>query len=245
MVYQVKMDDFEGPLELLIHLIEKEKMDISTVSIYLVIDEYLSYVRHHVLCVNEGSCFLYMASVLMYIKSMYLLPRSQEKKIEADEDLQAIELRLLEYKKIKEAQKKLEERREVFQKCYRRGEQMELNFKEDVNYRVNVYQLAKRFAVIIKKKQFVHKIENRPQDKVTMEDRILDLRRLFSKKERVIFDYILDLSCSRLDLICIFLALLELIKQQFLGICYVEKPSSLTEVVSVASIWIVKKENVG
>lgn len=242
MVYQVRIENFEGPVDLLIHLIEKEQMDISTISIYLVIDEYLNYIRRNVICVNEGSCFLYMASVLMYIKSIYLLPSYQEKVIQEDEDLQEIEERLIEYKKIKEAQKKLEQQYESFQRCYKRGDQMELNFKEDINYRVNVYQLAKFFSVLMNKKNFVDKVENMPEDPVTTEEKISDLRDMFSRQKKMILENILLTSQSRSDLVCLFLAILELIKQQFLTIYY---SSDKVEITSLSSVWIVKKDKVG
>lgn len=102
MDYKFKINDFEGPLDLLLHLIKESKMDIFNIEIVSLTNQYLDFISHmEELNLSIASSYLVMASELMYMKSNYLLPRPEkedEDEIDAKEELIN---RLIEYKNIK------------------------------------------------------------------------------------------------------------------------------------------------
>ena len=105
----VRVLDFEGPLHLLIHLIEKNKMDIYDIPIVSITDQYIEYLHSLTeLDLEEGSQFLVMASLLLQIKSRMLLPKTEmEDEEEADPREMLVQM-LVEYRRIKEVSKQLE-----------------------------------------------------------------------------------------------------------------------------------------
>ena len=115
--YEIKIENFEGPLDLLCHLIDKNKMDIYDIKISEIADQYIEYIN----AMEEANLeitseFLVMASTLLYIKSKGLLPNQVENEEELTEE-QLIE-RIIEYKKYKEITKKLKEGYEEFSKRF-------------------------------------------------------------------------------------------------------------------------------
>ena len=123
MDYKFKINDFEGPLDLLLHLIKESKMDIFNIEIVSLTNQYLDFISHmKELNLSIASSYLVMASELMYIKSNYLLPRPEKE--EDDDEIDAKEElinRLIEYKKYKETTpifKELEEKRKEHGNAY-------------------------------------------------------------------------------------------------------------------------------
>ena len=111
--YAIKIENFEGPLDLLCHLIDKNKMDIYDIKISEITDQYIEYINQmEKLNLDVTSEFLIMATTLLYIKSKNLLPKQEEAEEELSEE-QLIE-RIIEYKKYKEITKKLKENYEVY-----------------------------------------------------------------------------------------------------------------------------------
>ena len=106
--YAIKIENFEGPLDLLCHLIDKNKMDICDVKISNITDQYIDYInKMEELNLEITSEFLIMASTLLYLKSKTLLPVDNEEKEEISEE--ELLRRIIEYKKYKEITKKLKE----------------------------------------------------------------------------------------------------------------------------------------
>lgn len=106
--YAIKIENFEGPLDLLCHLIDKNKMDICDVKISEITDQYIDYIdTMEELNLEITSEFLIMASTLLYLKSKTLLPVETEEKEELSEE--ELLRRIIEYKKYKEITKKLKE----------------------------------------------------------------------------------------------------------------------------------------
>src|SRR3989337_2693961 len=110
--YTVRLEMFEGPLDLLLHLIHKNELDITNIPIALITEQYLEYLKlMKVLNLDVAGENLLMASTLLYIKSKALLPTSSEEEGEEGEDPRAeLIRRLLEYQKYKEAAVELEKR---------------------------------------------------------------------------------------------------------------------------------------
>lgn len=124
--YSIKLDNFEGPLDLLCHLIEKNKMDINQVKISDITDQYIEYLnKMQEMNLEIASEFIVMASTLIYIKSKSLLPNQNEDEEELTEE-QLLQ-RIIEYKKYKEIIKTLREQfNEYSKRFYKTAEQIEL-----------------------------------------------------------------------------------------------------------------------
>ena len=113
--YAIKIDNFEGPLDLLIYLIEKNKMDIYDINLTQITEQYMEYLnKMEELNLEIASEFLVMASSLLYLKSKRLLPKQEEEEEELTEE--ELIRRIIEYKKYKEISKQLKESYATFSK---------------------------------------------------------------------------------------------------------------------------------
>ena len=107
--YEIKIENFEGPLDLLCHLIEKNKLDICEVKISEITDQYIDYINNmEQMNLEVTSEFLIMASTLLYLKSKTLLPKDSEEEEELTEE--ELLKRIIDYKKYKEVSLKLKDR---------------------------------------------------------------------------------------------------------------------------------------
>ena len=115
--YSIKTNNFEGPLDLLCHLIDKNKMDIYDINISQITDQYIDYINNmEKMNLDVTSEFLVMASTLLYLKSKHLLPKTQDDEEEISEE--ELIRRIIEYKKYKEITKKLKENYLEYSKRY-------------------------------------------------------------------------------------------------------------------------------
>ena len=115
--YSIKTNNFEGPLDLLCHLIDKNKMDIYDINISQITDQYIDYLNNmEKMNLDVTSEFLVMASTLLYLKSKHLLPKTQDDEEEISEE--ELIRRIIEYKKYKEITKKLKENYLEYSKRY-------------------------------------------------------------------------------------------------------------------------------
>ena len=124
--YAIKLENFEGPLDLLCHLIDKNKMDIYDINVSEITDQYIEYINQmEQLNLEITSEFLVMSSTLLYLKSKHLLPKVQEEEEEITEE--ELIRRIIEYKKYKEITKKLKENFLQYSKrFYKSAEEIEL-----------------------------------------------------------------------------------------------------------------------
>lgn len=124
--YAIKVENFEGPLDLLCHLIDKNKMNINDIKISDITDQYLDYLKQmEKMNLDVTSEFLVMASTLLYLKSKSLLPKQENEEEELTEE--ELIRRIIEYKKYKEISSKLKENFLLYSKRYfNQAEQIEL-----------------------------------------------------------------------------------------------------------------------
>ena len=124
--YSIKVNNFEGPLDLLCHLIDKNKMDIYDINLSDITDQYIEYIdQMDQMNLEITSEFLVMSSTLLYLKSKHLLPKEQEDEEEITEE--ELIRRIIEYKKYKEITKKLKENFvEYSKRFYKMAEEIEL-----------------------------------------------------------------------------------------------------------------------
>lgn len=215
--YRVTLDVFEGPLDLLLRLIEREELDISRVSLSLVADQYLA----HVAQLSETSAanladFLVIAAKLVLIKSRALLPKMEEEQEEdRDEEGEELEHQLREYKRFKEAAQALRQIEERGLKTYPR---IAAPVQPQQRLEPGSVTLADLVAAC-KRALEAHPIAQ-PVDQVVapivvhIADCIKTITELLRRHRRLRFSTLMRRARSRLEIIVSFLALLELLKQQ-------------------------------
>ncbi|MCS6771319.1 MAG: segregation/condensation protein A [Kiritimatiellae bacterium] len=214
--YHVRLDVFEGPLDLLLYLIKRDELDIYNIPIEHITRQYMQYLEAmQMLDLNIAGEFLVMAATLMLIKSRMLLPVEERPELEADEEDPRWDLvrQLLEYKKFKDAALHLEklalQREDVFA---REGEHVELGPAPDVALRdVSIFDLISAFTEALKKAPNENVAEIF-QEQYTVAEKIDELSRLMKERPSLQLGELLGRMRSRYEMICTFLAVLELIR---------------------------------
>ena len=214
--YTVKVDIFEGPLDLLLHLIKQHQLDIYDIPIALVTEQYLEYIRiMKSLDLTIAGEFLVMAATLMYIKSRMLLPVPVEDEEEEGEDPRAeLVQRLVEYKRFKEAALHLSHQallgRDVFIRPAQEIEAEAGEIEADLFHLID----ALRELLTQQKMDDFHEVT---LERITLREKIRELyEKLQGVGEAVPFSELFAPLSSRVELIITFLALLELIRSGML-----------------------------
>lgn len=218
MTYKVKLEVFEGPLDLLLFLIKKEEVDIYDIPIAKITDQYLEYLElMQLLDLSIAGEFLVMAATLMHIKSKLLLPPDEtEPENEEEQDPRAeLVKRLLEYKKFKEAAAELSQK-ESHQKHFfaRVGSGVnidELPAPEDEAFEASLFDLITAFTKVLKDipKDVFHQVI---KDEFTVSEKIHDILHMLVDEKKVMFTDLFKAARNKFEIITTFLAILELIK---------------------------------
>jgi segregation and condensation protein A len=211
-------DVYEGPLDLLLHLIRKQDIDIYDIPIGRITQQYLSYVEKlRELDVNIAAEFIYMAAVLIHIKSKMLLPRDPATASESQDDPRAeLVNRLIEHEKFKSAAQMLMQKQQIEDAVWSNPALKDFKDAEgtEPELAADVIDLVKTFQ------QILDRARNRPmiqvdEESVTVGQMIEYLRRRLSLEDRPIrLKQMLRNVESRQTLVCMFLALLEMVRLQ-------------------------------
>lgn len=214
MSYKLRLDKFEGPLDLLLHLIKQNEVDVYDIPIASIADQYIEYLdMMKELDLDVASEFLVMAATLMEIKSRMLLPtQPDEEEPEEDPRFELIE-QILEYKKYKELSMNLGDLHE------RESEYFQRDFREDVDvqvqeplFEVSLFELLQAFQRVLEYAS-VDSFREVTLDEVSIEDMMQDLRAMLRERKNVLLEEIFkNRPRSKIILITTFLALLELIR---------------------------------
>ena len=221
----IKIDKFEGPLGLLLQLIEKEELDITEISLAKIADQYIEYIRNSEhLKPEEMADFLVVAAKLLLIKSRALLPFL---KGEAEAEIQEFEQQLRMYKEFLEAAKKIEaiisKKRFSFAREFNRQAVLASAHLFSPPKRLKAVTLRDIFNEIIKNIQPPEELEEQSLEQaVNIEDKILAIQQSLINKLKVSFNYVLAAAQNKTEIIVSFLALLELIKQRNVIVAQVE-----------------------
>ena len=210
----IRLDAFEGPLDLLLHMIKKEEIDIWNIPIAHVTEQYLEYLRiMEDLNINIAGEWLVMAATLIYIKSRMLLPpdpsENPNEEIE-DDPRRELVYELLEHQKFKNAAEMLFTREEVENAVWAKPPADALEDASEV-VSVTLFDLLRAFHDIVQRFEEQDAMEVAQQE-VTVEQKIADIRRLFMIHDRVLFSTFFAAVNSKQHLIATFLALLELVR---------------------------------
>ena len=212
---KIKIEKFEGPLDLLLQLIEQEELDVIDISLVQVTNQYLEYLDQadHIEPANLAD-FLVIAAQLLLIKSRALLPHLE---IDEDEELSADELsfRLQEYKKFRDISEKIKgiyfSRRHSFEQQYFHTGEKVFYSGDNLGSKILVVAFRKLIQVLEKQEKLQ---EETVQKTVSIREKITMIRTFISKDAKVKFGSLLNNASGKIDMIVTFLALLELIKQQ-------------------------------
>jgi segregation and condensation protein A len=232
--YSVKLDIFEGPLDLLLFLIKRDKIDIYDIPIAHITKQYLEYIElMKDLDLEIAGEFIVMAATLMRIKVKMLLPKTQDEEEEEDprEELVAA---LVEYRKFKEAAQILREKETEQLRLFSRKDYSYLDKlpEDEILVEASLHDLIYAFKRIIdgQPKETFHTID---YPKVNIEDRIEYVLNCLLQKDGVVFSELFSDTPIKLVMVVTFMAILELIRLQRI---YIRQTKQFSE------IWVYRNE---
>lgn len=212
--YQVRLEKFEGPLDLLLHLIKKNEINIYDIPIALITQQYLEYLSlMKSLNLSVAGEFLVMAATLVQIKSRMLLPVNEHEADEEDGPDPREELirRLLEYKRYKDAASQLDNRERIWREVFVRDQVPEAvsQSSETPLEEVTLFDLVDALQTVLLRTSDQQLMEIAPEN-LTVKDRMNAILEALQAKESVTFLSLFENHCYRTLIIVTFLALLEL-----------------------------------
>ena len=214
--YAVKIDNFEGPLDLLCHLIEKNKMNIYDINLSEITDQYVDYLKEQEkMNLEIASEFLVMASTLLYLKSKNLLPKQEDDEEEITED--ELIRRIIEYKKFKEISKILKQNYLEYQNRYfKQPEEIKLPKQKiekdyDKNVIPDIYKnvIEKNASKINQNAKNIEKIAI--TDNYTVASKVRQMFKVLIKQKQFIFNKLFSIKKhNKQEVVTAFSGLLEL-----------------------------------
>ncbi|MDO4941982.1 MAG: segregation/condensation protein A [Lachnospiraceae bacterium] len=228
MAIEVKLTAFEGPLDLLLHLIEKNKIDIYDIPISVITEQYLEYLEEmRQADLDIMSEFLVMATTLLRIKSQMLLPKEVNEDGEEEDPREELVQRLIEYKMYKYASGELKDWEVEAGKCLYKNPSLPrevASYREPIDPQklierqgVTLEQLKEVFEFVLKRRtDKLDPVRSRfgeiRQDEVKVEDKLIHIRKRIKSEKRMTFQGLLEEQPTKVEVVVTFLALLELMK---------------------------------
>ncbi len=213
-IYNIKIPVFEGPFDLLLHLIRENKIDIYDIPIALITSQYLEYLEMmKELNLEIAGDFLVMAATLIHIKSRLLLPPDEETPAEEQEDPRAeLVQRLLEYQRYKEAAVDLRSKEDLWIRIFHREPLSDSaeDEKELYLFDVNLFDLLDAFKKLLEKAP--PEVISITKETLTVKDKMSMIMEMIEGQEAVRFEDLFKDGITRIQLIVTFVALLELIR---------------------------------
>jgi segregation and condensation protein A len=214
-IYKVETPIYEGPLDLLLHLIESAQLDITTLALAHVTDQYLVHMRRlQELKADEVSAFIVIAAKLVQIKSEALLPRPPDREPGEEDPGEALARQLRIYKQYRNIAEQLKQRTELGLHTYLRlTPPPKIEGTVDLSG-INIHDLlaAAKMAILRAQKKTLLNNVVAPA-RITIREKITQISTILRRQKRVTFWNLLGKKKSRIDIVVTFLALLELIKR--------------------------------
>ncbi len=228
--YRARLNEFEGPLDILLHFVKADELDIYNIPISRITKDFLNYINFmQSLDIELAGEFLVMASELMKIKARMLIPQLDEEGNVIEEDPRLTLVRkLLEYKRFKDASEEItametEQKKRSFRRNFDNDEkEFEKGFETDYSLKnVTIFNLIKAYKRVISsiRREIIHPIELL---NYTPENQKEFLALELSKEEEIEFSRLIKDVDEKLRIICIFLALLQLALDGYLEIKIIE-----------------------
>jgi len=219
-LYRVQLDEiFEGPMDLLVHLIRKNELDIYDIPIALITEQYLQYLEWmQAMNLDYAGDFLLMASTLTQLKSRMLLPVHEGE--DEDEDvLQEITRPLVEYLQMKSAADQLVERNLLGETTFiRKPDRGEFLIDSDDEFiKIGLFELIDAFQKILERIPDDHRVDMRA-DEISVKDRITQIIDILETKKSITFLELFSANPDKKEIIVTFLAILEMVKLMLIRI---------------------------
>lgn len=224
MEYKVKINEFEGPLDLLLHLIKEAKVEIWDIKIEEIVEQYLRYIEAmKEMNLDVASSYLVMASELIELKSKMLLPRKEEQQ-EIEEEIdprEALIQRLVEYQKYKEVTKEFKELEEKRKDIHTKLPESLMEYQEEdtiINSDLHVEDLMLALKKVLQRKELDKPLKTNVTTKeISISERRKSIKNILKARKKVDF-YELFEETTREYIVVTFLTILEMAKKQELTI---------------------------
>lgn len=215
-IYAIKLDVFEGPLDLLLHLIQKNEMEITDIPIAEITEQYLEYLNlMEMLDLDVASEFLVMAATLLYLKSQSILPVIASDEPHTFKDREELVKQLLEYKQFKDAAQTLDHYATNREKIHGRSVDPYADDEElrDVQIKATLFDILSAFKYVTEREFAIEDYyEEIQEEQITVEEKMDFLERRLNDGEQIRFDELFSEFANKLERIVTFLATLELIR---------------------------------
>ncbi len=214
----ITIDNFEGPLDLLLHLVKESNIDILDIKIEEITDKYLTYIETQKdLNINISSSYLVLAAELMYLKSKSLLPQSKNNEEDNDEEITRENLinKLLEYKKYKEITPTFKHLEEERKKIYIKGPEKVSNYTETtINGEGTVEELMEAFKKFLERKELEKPMETTITTKeYSVKERKKNIKNILREKKKVSLEDLIE-EYNKPYVVVTFLSILEMVKEK-------------------------------
>ena len=222
-MYYISIDNFEGPLDLLLHLVKESNIDILDIKIEEITDKYLNYINHEKeLNIDISSSYLVMAAELMYLKSKSLLPlNKKEDDTEDDEEITREKLinKLLEYKKYKEMTPIFKELEEERKKIYIKAPEKVSNYVEhNLHGEESIDNLVEAFKKFLNRKDLEKPLETTiTKREYSVRKRKDDIKNILKIKKKVYLEDLFE-EYNKPFVVVTFLSILEMVKEKEIAI---------------------------
>ena len=237
MEYDVHLDTFEGPLDLLLHLVRKTDLEIQEIQVSEITTEYLAYLDTiQNLDLDTAGDFLVMASTLMQLKAKMLHPDNENDKEDADIELDKIKERLLEYQKYKEVSKLLSNKEQEYSQTYYRPEPVIPEQEYEID--ATIYDLVKSFQNALR--TLPEEVREIMYKEIPIETKIREILDILEGKQYLTFSEIAKIQTSRSAMVVCFMAVLELVKNKQV----VAKQSELFEDIRIYRVYNEEDESI-
>lgn len=219
----ISIDNFEGPLDLLLHLVKESNIDILDIKIEEITDKYLNYINHEKeLNIDISSSYLVMAAELMYLKSKSLLPlNKKEDDIDDDEEITREKLinKLLEYKKYKEMTPIFKELEEERKKIYIKAPEKVSNYVEhNLHGEESIDNLVEAFKKFLNRKDLEKPLETTiTKREYSVRKRKDDIKNILKIKKKVYLEDLFE-EYNKPFVVVTFLSILEMVKEKEVAI---------------------------
>lgn len=225
MITHVQLEIFEGPLDLLLHLIKKNEVSITDIPIATITEQYLSTIElMQSLNLDVAGEFLVMAATLIHIKSRMLLPPGEEEDEEEEggDPREELARRLLEYQRFKEAAGELEKREVLKRDVFVRPSEVPAEVEAGGFEGVSLFDLISALRHVLERfpEERIHEVT---LERITVREKMNFLLDDLHRRGKVVFQSLFEAAASRLEVVVTFLAMLELVKIRAIRILQEEK----------------------
>lgn len=218
--YKIRLNNFEGPLDLLLYLIKDSKIEIEDIKLASITEQYLDYMKDiDKVDMEKAAEFIEVAATLVEIKSKAMIPQEQEKAQDEDDPEWLLLQRLKEYKLYKEASEKMKSQ-EIANRMYKQPDEKCYDFKNvltqmDINGLINAFTSLMTKAAV---REVVQEERTIVKDRWTVEEKIFEIKTVLMDKDEVKFSSLVGDDFTRGEIITLFMAMLELLKHQIINI---------------------------